>query len=103
MVNKYTWRRGPLKGVSANANVKYVWDQVRSTNRFGSPSYLDTTPTLSFGVNYSVKLGDATYRFSLHAQNMLNSKRSSGYIPGTRDAYYLENPKTYLGSIDVEF
>ena len=103
VVNKYTWREGALRGVSANANVRYVWDQVRSTNRLGAPSYLDTQPNVSLGLNYSRKIQGATYRFSLHAQNLTNTKRSTGYIPGTRDAYYLENPKSYLGSIDVEF
>ena len=82
--------------------MRYVWDQVRSTNRLGAPSYLDTQPNVSLGLNYSRKIQGATYRFSLHAQNLTNTKRSTGYIPGTRDAYYLENPKSYLGAIDVE-
>ncbi|MBL9188834.1 MAG: TonB-dependent receptor [Opitutaceae bacterium] len=103
MVNKYSWREGSLKGLSANVNVRYVWDQVRTTNRFGQPAYLATTPSLSLGLNYAMKVAGATYRFSAHAQNLLNNQRSSGYIPGTRNAYYLDNPKTYLASIDVEF
>jgi len=45
----------------------------------------------------------ATYRLSGHAQNLLERKRSSGYIPGAREAYYLDNPRTYLVSLDVEF
>lgn len=103
VVNKYSWRQGRLKGLSANANVKYVWDQVRSTNRFGAASYLDTTPALSLGLNYSWRMREVTYRVSGHAQNLLTNQRSSGYIPGTRDAYYLDNPKTYLVSLDLEF
>jgi iron complex outermembrane receptor protein len=103
VVNKYSWRQGPLKGLSANLNFKYVWDQVRATDRFGAPAYLDTVPALSFGLNYSWRMGGATYRVSGHAQNLLKNERSSGYVPGTRTAYYLENPKTYLVSLDVEF
>lgn len=103
IVNKYSWREGALRGLSANLNVRYVWDQVRSTNRFGAPSYLDTTPSASVGLNYSWRARGVTYRISGHAQNLLNTQRSTGYIPGTRNAYYLDNPKTYLGSIDLEF
>lgn len=103
IVNKYSWREGSLKGLSANLNVKYQWDQVRSTNRFGAASYLDTQPSTSIGLNYSWKLGGITYRASGHAQNLTTTQRSSGYLPGTRDAYYLDNPKTYLVSLDVEF
>ncbi|MDP3072479.1 MAG: TonB-dependent receptor [Opitutaceae bacterium] len=103
IVNKYSWREGSLKGLSANLNVRYVWDQVRSTNRFGAPSYLETTPNASLGLNYSWRARGVTYRVSGHAQNLLNTQRSSGYIPGTRNAYYLDNPKTYLASIDLEF
>jgi hypothetical protein len=103
MVNKYTWTEGSLKGLSANLNVQYVWDQVRETNRFGAPSYLETRPSASIGVNYSWRWQDVKYRVSLFAQNLLTTQRSSGYIPGTRDAYYLDNPKTYLGSLDLEF
>lgn len=103
IVNKYSWREGSLKGLSANLNVRYVWDQVRNTNRFGAPAYLDTQPSASIGLNYSWRARGVTYRVSGHAQNLLNTKRASGFIPGTRNAYYLENPKTYLGSIDLEF
>jgi len=103
MVNKYTWTQGSLKGLSANVNVQYAWDQVRETNRFGAPSYLETRPAVSLGVNYSWKWQDVKYRVSLHAQNLLTTRRASGYHPGTRDAYYLDNPKTYLASIDLEF
>jgi iron complex outermembrane receptor protein len=103
VVNKYSWRTGALKGLGANANFKYVWDQVRSTNRFGAPAYLDTVPDLSLGLNYSWKMRGVTCRVTGHAQNLLHNRRSTGYVPGTRDAYYLDNPKTYLGSIDFEF
>jgi iron complex outermembrane receptor protein len=103
VVNKYTWRDGPLKGLSANANVQYVWDQVRATNRFGEPSHIDTRPAASIGVNYAWKIQGVSYRVSLHAQNLLTTRRASGYVPGTRDAYYLDNPRTYLASIDLEF
>lgn len=103
IVNKYSWREGSLKGLSANLNVRYVWDQVRNTNRFGAPAYLETQPSASIGLNYSWRARGVTYRVSGHAQNLLNTKRASGFIPGTRSAYYLENPKTYLGSIDLEF
>lgn len=103
IVNKYSWREGSLKGLSANVNVRYVWDQVRNTNRFGAPAFLETQPNASLGLNYSWRAGSVTYRVSVHAQNLTTTKRSSGYIPGTRDAYYLENPKTYLGSLDLEF
>jgi iron complex outermembrane receptor protein len=103
IVNKYSWREGSLKGLSANLNVRYQWDQVRNTNRFGAPAYLETQPNASLGLNYSWRASGVTYRVSGHAQNLLNTKRSSGFIPGTRDAYYLDNPKSYLCSIDVEF
>ncbi len=103
VVNKYTWQEGALKGLSANANVQYVWDQVRETNRFGAPSYIETRPSASLGASYAWQWQDVKYRVSLHAQNLLTTRRASGYIPGTRDAYYLDNPKTYLASIDLEF
>jgi len=79
-VNKYRWREGSLKGPPTST---------RSPRRR----------------SVSTIRGDCTapYRLSGHAQNLLETKRSSGYIPGTHDAYYLENPKTYLVSLDVEF
>lgn len=103
IVNKYTWRQGALRGLSANLNVQYVWDQVRETNRFGAPSYIETRPAASVGVSYAWKWQNVQYRATVHGQDLLTTRRASGYIPGTRDAYYLENPKRYLASIDLEF
>ena len=102
-VNKYTWREGAMRGLSANVNVQYVWDQLREPARFGAPSYIETRPAASVGINYSWKWQGVTYRTSVHFQDLLTTRRATGYKPGTRDAYYIDNPKRYLASLDVEF
>jgi iron complex outermembrane recepter protein len=102
--NKYTWTEGRLDGASANFGVVWRGKSQRTPDRFGAPAYEHAQWQLQAGIGYKFVVGRTKYRLGFAAKNLFKlSERSSGYIPGTRDAYYLENPAEYLFSLDVEF
>ncbi len=104
LFNKYTWSEGPLAGVSANAGLTWRSKQQRHHDRFGAPAYEDPRLGLQVGVGYQWKSERASYQVRLAAKNLGKfTKLSSGYIPGTRDAYYQELPAEYLLSFDMGY
>jgi iron complex outermembrane receptor protein len=104
LFNKYTWKEGRLRGLSANAGVIWRSKSQRTPDRFGAPAYEQAQWQLQAGLGYQLVVGPAKYRFGFAAKNLFQlAERSSGYIPGTRNPYYLANPAEYLFSLDVEF
>ncbi|MBK1875631.1 TonB-dependent siderophore receptor [Pelagicoccus mobilis] len=103
LFNKYTWADGPLAGMSANLGLTYRSKRQRHHDRFGAPAYEDPRFGLQAGVGYKWEGDHMNYKVRLTAKNLGKfTESSSGYIPGTRDAYYQELPAEYLLSFDIE-
>jgi iron complex outermembrane recepter protein len=104
LFNKYTWTGGSLRGLSANAGAIWRSESQRTPDRFGAPAYEKAQWQLQAGLGYQLVVGRTKYRLGFAAKNLFKlSERTSGYIPGTRNPYYLDNPAEYLFSLDVEF
>lgn len=103
LFNKYTWSDGPLAGMSANVGMTYRSKRQRHHNRFGAPAYEDPRFGLQAGIGYKWEGEHMKYKIRLAAKNLGKfTESSSGYVPGTRDAYYQELPAEYLLSFDIE-
>jgi len=102
--NKYTWSEGPLSGFSANGGVTWRSKEQREYDRFGAPAYENPRFGLQAGIGYKWEGERANYQLRLVAKNLGKfEESSSGYVPGTRDAYYQKLPAEYLLSFDVGY
>ena len=102
--NKYTWSEGRLEGLSTNMGLVWRSERQRTHDRFGAPAYEDARYTLQAGLGY--KWGGEKYQYKLNfaAKNLFKlDKETSGWVPGTREAYYQDLSEEFLLSFDVEY